>query len=350
LQKHDFAPFSSWAIFGHATNNLPYKRAYDEQGRYMQVNGVNNPVYEISGDNGYDRYKGRNFNGIANLVWDVKQVPGLQVGTMANLKYNSLHQKTWKALKPVYNNNGDRIDQPNPELSEKADFSNDYLIQAYVKYEKKIGNHSLNTGLYYEESEFKSNNMQTYRMNFISDALDQMFAGPMLDMTNNGYANESARKGVIGRVDYDYKDKYLLSHTFRYDGSERFRKGNRFGYFPSLALGWRVSEEGFFKSLIPKSIVNDFKFKLSYGETGNDNIARFAFLSTFTPVAGRYYAGDQWMVGFSDNGLPAGDITWYKQKSYNAGFESGLFDNKFRLPILSQFRVRPFHSLASNLY
>lgn len=331
LQKHDFAPFSSWAIFGHATNNLPYRRAYDEHGRYMAVNGVNNPVYEISGDNGYDRYKGRNFNGIANLVWDVKQVPGLQVGVMANLKYNSLHQKTWKALKPVYNNNGDRIDQPNPELSEKGDFSNDYLVQSYIKYVKKVGNHNINSALYYEESEFASNTMQTYRKNFISDALDQMFAGPMLDMNNNGYANESARRGVIGRLDYDYKDKYLLSHTFRYDGSERFRDGDRFGYFPSLAFGWRVSEERFFKALIPEKIINDLKFKLSYGETGNDNIARFAFLSTFTPIAGRYYAGDQWMVGYRDNGLPAGDITWYKQKSYNAGFESALLNNKLKL-------------------
>ncbi len=330
VQNHNFVPYSAWAIFGHATNNLPYKRAYDEQGRYMQVNGFNNPVYEISGDNGYNRYKGRNFNGIAKFTWDVPFVKGLQLGLVGNQTLNFLAQKSWKAQQPVYNDAG--VAQPTPPivLDENNTNSSDYLVQSFINYKRKFNEHNLDASLYYEQSEFYSNYLSAHREGFISDAVDQMFAGPNEDLSNSGSASEGARMGLIGRVSYDYKDKYLFEHAFRYDGSDRFRKGDRFGYFPSLSLGWRFSEEGFFKSLVPESIVNDAKLRLSYGESGRDDIARHAYLTTFQPVDKRFYWMDQWATGYRDNGLPAGDITWYTQKSYNAGLETSMLDNKLK--------------------
>jgi TonB-linked SusC/RagA family outer membrane protein len=333
VQNHNFVPYSAWAIFGHATNNLPYKRAYDEQGRYMQVNGFNNPVYEISGDNGYNRYKGRNFNGIAKFTWDVPFVEGLQLGFVGNQTLNFLAQKSWKAQKPVYNNAGVAQQPPPIELDENNTNTSEYLIQSYVNYAREFGQHNLDASLYYEQSEFYSNYLSAYREGFISDAVDQLFAGPNENLSNSGSASEGARMGLIGRVSYDYKDKYLVEHAFRYDGSDRFRKGDRFGYFPSLSLGWRISEEGFFKTMVPESIVNDAKIRLSYGESGRDEIARHAYLATFQPVDKRYYWADQWVTGYRDNGLPAGEITWYTQKSYNAGFETSILNNRLRASI-----------------
>ncbi|MBV5315362.1 MAG: SusC/RagA family TonB-linked outer membrane protein [Prolixibacteraceae bacterium] len=330
MQNHNFVPYSSWAIFGHATNNLPYKRAYDDKGRYMQVNGFNNPVYEISGDNGYDKYKGRNFNGIAKFTWDVPFVKGLQFGLVANQTLNFLAQKTWKAQQPVYNDAG--VAQPTPpiELTQHNTNSKEYLIQSYVNYKHEFGVHSVDASLFYEQSEFYNDYMRAYREGYISDAVDQLFAGPNVNLSNTGYADQGARMGLIGRFSYDYKDKYLLEHSFRYDGSDRFRKGDRFGYFPSLSLGWRFSKEGFFRSLVPESIVNDAKLRLSYGESGRDDIARYAFLSTFQPVDKSYFLADQWVTGYRDNGLPAGDITWYTQKSYNAGMEVSTLNNRLK--------------------
>ncbi len=333
VQNHNFVPYSAWAIFGHATNNLPYKRAYDEKGRYMQVNGFNNPVYEISGDNGYDKYKGRNFNGIAKFTWDVPFIKGLQFGVLGNQTLNFLAQKTWKAQQPVYNDAG--VAQPTPpiELTENNTNTSEYLVQTYVNYKRELADHNIDASLYYEQSEFYSNYLNARREAFISDAVDQMFAGPNVNLSNSGSASEGARMGLIGRLSYDYKDKYLFEHAFRYDGSDRFRKGDRFGYFPSLSLGWRFSEEDFFKSLVSESIVNDAKIRLSYGESGRDDIARHAFLATFQPVDKSFFIGDQWVTGYRDNGLPAGDITWYTQKSYNAGFETSMLDSKLKASI-----------------
>jgi TonB-linked SusC/RagA family outer membrane protein len=330
VQNHNFVPYSAWAIFGHATNNLPYKRAYDEQGRYMQVNGFNNPVYEISGDNGYNNYKGRNFNGIAKFTWDVPFVKGLQLGLVGNQTYNFLYQKSWKAQQPVYNDAG--VAQPTPpiELNENQTNTNEYLIQSYVNYAREFGEHNLDASLYYEQSEFFINYLNAHREGFISDAVDQLFAGPNENQSNSGSASEGARMGVIGRVSYDYKDKYLLEHAFRYDGSDRFRDGDRFGYFPSVSLGWRFSEEGFFKSFVPESVINDAKIRLAYGESGRDDIARHAFLATFQPVDKRYYWNNQWVTGYRDNGLPAGDITWYTQQSYNAGLEMSMLNSRLK--------------------
>jgi TonB-linked SusC/RagA family outer membrane protein len=330
LQNHNFVPYSAWAIFGHATNNLPYRRAYDEQGRYMAVNGFNNPVYEISGDNGYDKYKGRNFNGIAKFTWNVPFVKGLQLGLVGNQTLNFLAQKSWKAQKPVYNDAGVAQQTPPIELTENNTNTSEYLVQTFINYNREFGDHNIDASLYYEQSEFFINYLNARREGFISDAVDQLFAGPNVNLSNSGSASEGARMGLIGRFSYDYKDKYLIEHAYRYDGSDRFRKGDRFGYFPSLSVGWRFSEEGFFKSIIPESIVSDAKIRLSYGESGRDDIARHAFLATFQPVDKRYFWTDQWVTGYRDNGLPAGDITWYTQKSYNAGIETSWLNYRLK--------------------
>ncbi|WP_299577972.1 TonB-dependent receptor [uncultured Sunxiuqinia sp.] len=323
-------PFSYWFIFGHVNNTLPYQKPYDEQGRYLAINSTNNPAYETDPANGYNNSWNRYFNGISTVTWDVPWVKGMQLGFMTNYNLNFSKSKQWRTLQPVYSNAGDKNEQSAPTLSESRATSRNYTLQSFIKYERTFGDHNLDLSLFYEESEGYYSNLSASRRDYVSDAIDYLFAGPQDGLTNSGSGDEYARRGYIGRLGYDYKDKYLLSASFRYDGSERFREDDRWGFFPSIGLGWRISEESFYKNLISESIINNMKLRASYGETGNDAVARFAFLSTFQPVEKRYFWGGSWIGGYSDNGLPAGNITWYTQKSYNVGLETDFFNNRLK--------------------
>ena len=323
-------PYSYWFIFGHVNNTLPYQKPYDEQGRYLAINSTNNPAYETDPANGYSKSWSRYFSGISNITWDLPWVEGMQVGIMTNYNLNFFHNKQWRTLQPVYSNAGVKNEQEAPRLSESRSNSRNYTLQSFVKYKRSFGDHNFDASFFYEETEGYYSDLSASRRNYVSDAIDFLFAGPQDGLSNSGSGNEYARRGYIGRLGYDYKDKYLLSASFRYDGSERFREDDRWGFFPSLGLGWRISEENFFKSLVPGSVINNMKLRASYGETGDDVIARFAFLSTFQPIPNRYFWGGSWTLGYRDNGLPAGDITWYTQKSYNVGLETDFFNNKLK--------------------
>ena len=327
---YEDVPFSYWFIFGHVNNTLPYRKPYDEQGRYLAINSTNNPAYETDPANGYNNSWTRYFNGITNVTWDVPWVKGVQLGVMTNYNLNFYKSKQWRTLQPVYSNAGDKNDQEAPKLTESRTAARNYTFQSFVKYKRSFGDHNLDGSFYYEEVEGYYSNLSASRRDYVSGAIDYLFAGPQDGLTNTGSGDEYARRGYIGRLGYDYKDKYLLSASFRYDGSERFRKEDRWGFFPSIGLGWRMSDENFFRNLVPESVINNMKLRLSYGETGNESVARFAFLSTFQPVEKRYYWGGSWIGGFRDNGLPAGDITWYKQKSYNLGVETDFLNNRLK--------------------
>lgn len=329
----DNVPFDAWTIFGWCQQALPYKYPYDDEGNYISINGIYNPLYQTSTENGYDRTRTRLFSGVFNATWDIPKVKGLQIGVMANYGTDFIHWKRWQAYQPTYTEAGDKIENQAPRLSESRSSRDNSLLQGFIRYNNKFGQHSVNASLYYEQATSYYADLSASRLDYVSTIIDYMFAGPQKGLTNGGSGDESARIGYIGRLDYDYADKYLISGTFRYDGSERFQKGNRWGFFPSLALGWRISEEKFFKNNIPASFISNMKLRASYGETGNDDIARFAFLSTFNSVDKRYYWNDQWVTGYSDNGLPAGNITWYKQKSYNVGLETDFLNGRLKTSV-----------------
>lgn len=329
----DNVPFDPWTIFGWCQQALPYKYPYDEEGNYISINGIYNPLYQTSTENGYNRSRNRMFNGVFNATWDIPWVKGLQIGVMANYSSDFAHWKRWQAYQPTYTEAGDKIENQAPRLSESRSSNDSALLQGFLRYNNTFGKHTIGASLYYEQATSYYADLSAARIDYISTIIDHIFAGPQKGLTNGGYADESARLGYIGRLDYDYADKYLLSATFRYDGSERFEKGNRWGFFPSLALGWRISEEKFFKDNIPASVISNMKIRASYGVTGNDQIARFAFLSTFNSVDKRYYWGDEWVTGYSDNGLPAKDITWYTQKSYNVGLETDFLNGKLKTAV-----------------
>ncbi len=156
---------------------------------------------------------------------------------------------------------------------------------------------------------------------------------------DNGSKLPFRNQGLAGRAAYTYDSRYVAEFNFGYNGSENFAKGHRYGFFPSVALGWLVSEEPFMKSLHP--VLSKLKFRASYGQTGNATLdgRRFAYLSTITDdynTLGMFYWGEetnQSRVGMAEGEFAVSDLTWEKVNKANLGFELGLFKGAVDLQV-----------------
>ena len=127
--------------------------------------------------------------------------------------------------------------------------------------------HNLKVLFLYEQSAKEEDNLWAKR-NFEMDAVDEIFAGSEEEQIGNADAGQIYRvtnMGIVGRVNYDYQSKYLAEVSFRYDGSSKFAKGHRWGFFPSASVGYRISEESFIKEFAPLSFITNWKLRASYG-------------------------------------------------------------------------------------
>ncbi|GAA4814026.1 TonB-dependent receptor [Litoribaculum gwangyangense] len=128
------------------------------------------------------------------------------------------------------------------------------------------------------------------------------------------------RLSYLGRVNYTLFDRYLLTASIRADGSDKFGKGNRWGYFPSAALGWKVSDEAFMQDF---ESVSNLKLRLSYGATGNERIPPYTYLAQLDPTF--YASNDNILFGLAPSSLPNPDLKWEVTNQFNAGIDLGLF-------------------------
>ncbi len=142
---------------------------------------------------------------------------------------------------------------------------------------------------------------------------------------------ENKLLSYFGRINYDYNEKYLLTLVLRADGSSRFAKDNRWGYFPSLAGGWVVSEEPFWDNI--KNSISFLKFRASWGQNGNQNISPFQYLSTISLSGADYYGinKNERLVGAFPNILPNPDVTWETSEQLNIGFDSYLLNDRLMI-------------------
>ncbi|MCM1067926.1 MAG: TonB-dependent receptor [Muribaculaceae bacterium] len=146
--------------------------------------------------------------------------------------------------------------------------------------------------------------------------------------TSTAYDNRHTLLSYYGRVNYSYDSRYLLTATFRRDGSSRFAKNNRWGTFPSVALAWRVAGEDFFENA--RTVMNDFKIRASYGVTGQqDGIENYGYLSNYTiSNPGAYYwFNGQWIPLYRPQAYNP-DLRWETTKSWNFGIDFGFLNNR----------------------
>jgi TonB-linked SusC/RagA family outer membrane protein len=193
----------------------------------------------------------------------------------------------------------------------------------------------------------------TYKKNFGWSSLDAMLAFELnhynyesFGVDNGNYLDEStgaysiskgaalkslySYKGInnrisyLARVYYDLYNRYLFTASIRADGSDKFGKGNRYAYFPSLAVAWRASEEKFMKTL---DFIDNLKIRLSYGQTGNERIPSYQYMAN---MENAYYDG---VLGLAPSTMPNPNLKWEATIQYNAGIDLGIFKNRVQLTV-----------------
>lgn len=141
------------------------------------------------------------------------------------------------------------------------------------------------------------------------------------------YETEYYLLSLYGRLNYTFNNRYMLTATLRADASSRFASNNRWGYFPSVALGWKISEEDFFKD---QDVMTDLKLRLSYGQTGQQDILNdYPYMTTFNVSypESSYLFGNTWYQTYRPNGYDP-DIKWETTTTYNAGIDFGFLNNR----------------------
>lgn len=216
----------------------------------------------------------------------------------------------------------------NDTYSETQDLDQYHVVNAYATFDKSFGPHSLKIMGGYNQ-EFKKYHLITGAANnLLSEDLNSLDLGTS-GQTTGSNSVEWALLGVFGRINYSYKDKYLLELDGRYDGSSHFPENSRFGFFPSASAGWRISEEPFFTSL--KNVLPELKIRGSYGSLGNQSLSTnlrssdYPYIPTMTTGLSSWLQGGN-KIQYLQVGSPVSpQLTWERTTSVDVGVDMGLF-------------------------
>lgn len=282
------------------------------------------PATGLDGTTGYQRDRQSYLNADLTLHWDLPWITeGLSIDAGLYVDRADVFYKKFEKKYYMYEQSGDEYiakEQGSNILDQNMNQTLGVTMNARLNYKRTFNDvHNLNVFVAYEQYQSRYDYMQARRQDFISTAIDEIFAGDINSATNDGKASETARMNYFGRLDYDYAGKYLFQFNWRYDGSENFPAGKRFGFFPGVSVGWRVSEEKFWKENV--SWMDYLKVRASWGQMGNDKVDAFQYLTAYTfdnpAILGGGIESGLWLLRTANP-----NITWEVANTYNVGIET----------------------------
>lgn len=195
------------------------------------------------------------------------------------------------------------------DLSESQTSQSQSVSNIKLNFKRKFNEHNVDAFVGYEQSDFKFHSFSARRINFPTVTTPELGQGgaAATDATNGGYSWNFTRQSVISRVAYDYAEKYLLDLQARVDGSSNFPKSGRFGFFPSVSAGYRISKESWFADKV--KFFDDLKIRASWGQLGGDNIGNFQYFDNYG-FNNRYVVGNVLTSGVDLIKLANPSITW----------------------------------------
>lgn len=314
-------------VIQNAMRILPSIPIYDDNGEYAGPTGnaewngnALNPVAIINEQN----YRMKGFRMLSNISLEWEIIKGLKFKTTGGAElgydYNNSYIPKYKWGMNESKNTMQTVTSAYEQL---------YLWDNTLNYDKAFGKHRINAMIGTSYQEYKKESVSAAgsgRASELTTELDN--ATKATDVGGNSY--RWALMSYMARLHYSYDDRYLLTATFRADGSTKFGKDNRFGYFPSFAAAWNIGNEAFMQSVKPVSLL---KLRAGYGQTGNQNIGAYAFADKLS-VNGVYNFGSQ--RGFESNLvnliypylLSNPSVKWESVEQYNVGLDIGFLQNR----------------------
>lgn len=280
-----------------------------------QPAGGLNPVaylYEVS-----NRWRSNRI--VANAGITIRPVSGLSIQLTGNAR-NGLSRKDYFKTKKYPNSVG----EASISFGDTMDLSGNGIIT----YDKSFGKHNLNVmgGVTYEQDITKSTSTGTAR-GFLSDVVESfdLDAADTKGLPTSGYSDWKLLS-FLGRLNYNYDNRYLLTVNFRADGSSRYSRGNKWGYFPSAAFAWRASQEDFLRNV---DWLSELKFRVGYGVTGSTAISPYSTQNTLESV--NVVFDKQTTVGYAPKDTYLGDLRWETTAQLNTGFDLSVFHDRLRI-------------------
>lgn len=326
----------------------PENTMLNYDGLELEQNTIAMMTSDISG---YRKFRKKYFQSSASVSFDfgeyVSALKGLTLKAMASYDYGMDNNESYRKeyYQYAYNDKTDTYTQKlynesSPSRLRREFYDKSQLLgQFTLNYNRTFANvHSVGAVVGWETQKRQGDNFYASRdlafsMPYLLAGVDEGQIGGMNSGNNDLY--EHASEALIGRVNYAYNDRYLFEAQFRYDGSSKFAKGHRWGFFPSVSAGWRISEEPFFKSIEALKFVNQLKLRASYGVLGDDGSLEYdwamgyTYPSTsnnsdkgyFNQYSPGYIFGSKFVYGATPLALPNVGITWFKSKTFDIGVD-----------------------------
>lgn len=322
-------PYNADNLFRSAQMAIPTYSMYanDNPDYWGAVGDMANPVHVSNSDySGYEDRLRREFNSSLAITWQLPWVKGLMAKALVAYDYTNKEWKTWRKDLSEYT-----YDSANEEYIETV-VNTAHLESKLENYDKPTYQFSMN----YNNTFAKKHNigamlvweMYNDKRNWVTGTRDfaiglipDLDYGDTTNQVASGMTQETAHAGLVGRLNYDFSNRYLVEFNFRYDGTYKFRADNRWGFFPGVSLGWRVSEEAFFKKLLPD--MDNLKIRASYAKVGDEgDFDAFQYLDGYESH-GSYIMGSNGVTsGMTTVGMANPWLTWYESKIMNIGFEA----------------------------
>lgn len=328
-QQH--TPVTTWINFTNILQSSPTLVARYPNGLLAGGRLGESPL--LLNQRGYDKTKSTPMYSTFTATYKVPWVEGLKIEGSFNYDINNQFEKLFNLPYHYYEYNTvtqgyDKKQGTGASTVELTDTYSRWTTILYnyrFTYDRQFGKHHVGAMIGQEQQRNTYSYAMAYRKNFISSSIDQINVGSSAaeDKNNGGSASVTARNNFFGRFNYDFSSKYLVELLFRYDGSQNFPTGKRYGFFPAGSVGWRISEEPFFKENF--GFVDQLKLRLSAGQTGNDKVASYQYLQSYS-FGGNYVFGTSDAAGIYANTMPNPNITWEKSTKYDFGLDASMWN------------------------
>ena len=304
-----------------------------ENGTWGYGGGSSNPV-AVAMDGGYNNFTSQEFYGSASGTIHILKNLSLR-GQYGLNAINQLRSTFSRKIDYFYPETGDfwYSNRTDNQLENRDYKERKELLSGQLNYNTSIGNHGLSVLLGYQQEEYRYDSWYASKMGFVSDEVPVFNLGS-LDPRATGDAYQWALRSYFGRVNYSFDDKYLLEVNARYDGSSRYLPSRRYGFFPSASVGWRFTQENFFKNSNALSWLSEGKIRASYGDLGGQYGANgpaysewYPYVPVLTSIA-TMPIGNTLTTGLAQQILANPLLEWETASMANIGLDLAFLNNR----------------------
>lgn len=352
FEDRNFPTESAGATFRMLMRGKPNEFAFWPNGLPApDIENGTNPVVTGTDATGYDNDERYFFQSSARLNIQVPQIEGLGFTGTAVFDQMFRDRKRWQTPwtlydlegfdaggEPIFNSS--LVPNQDARLQQWSDTGRNILLNLVGTYRVDTQNHSYNFLLGTESQRITNSGFNAFRRFFVSTQIDELsFGGENQQQIGGGpsslgnqldFPTEATRLNFFSRVNYNFRSKYMVELIARYDGSYIFPEDNRFGFFPSMSVAWRLTQEDWFRDAT--NFFDELKLRASYGQTGNDRIEAFQFINTFRNGGGYIFNNSPGQSIFP-GATPNQNVSWEVATQFDVGIEASMFNNSLALEV-----------------